>query len=142
AKFKEAIQLLQHADDLLRPKTDRLPEKISVKLQLALAQMGLNDTVQARASLREIYVLDADYRIDSQQFPPKVLALADEARAEQNQIRCELVRTDARKYFETWNGPALVNLVESMKSKCPGLNAVEPDAAELLYKTGIDAYKA
>ena len=97
AKFKEAIQLLQHADDLLRPKTDRQPEKINVKLQLALAEMGLNDTAQARTSLREIYTIDADYRIDPQQFPPKVLALADEAKAEQNQVRCQIVRNDARK---------------------------------------------
>jgi tetratricopeptide (TPR) repeat protein len=142
AKFKEAIQLLQHADDLLRPKTDRQPEKISVKLQLALAEMGLNDTAQARTSLREIYMIDADYRIDPQQFPPKVIALADEAKAEQNQIRCQMVRNDARKYFETWNATDLVNLIQSMKSKCSGLEAIEPDAAELLYKTGVEAYKA
>src|SRR5947207_8817289 len=127
AKFKEAIQLLQHADDLLRPKTDRQPEKINVKLQLALAEMGLNDTAQARTSLREIYMIDADYRIDPQQFPPKVLALADEAKAEQNQVRCQIVRNDARKYFETWNATALVNLIQSMKSKCSGLEAIEPD---------------
>jgi tetratricopeptide (TPR) repeat protein len=142
AKFKEAIQLLQRADELLRPRTDRVPEKINVKLQLALAQMGLNDTVQAKGSLRDIYALDADYRIDPQQFPPKVIALADEARAEQNQVRCEAVKNDARKYFEAWDGTALVNLIESMKSKCSGLEAIEPDAAELLYKTGVEEYKA
>jgi tetratricopeptide (TPR) repeat protein len=142
AKFKEAIQLLQRAQDLLQPKTDRVQEKITVKLQLALAQMGLNDTAQAKTSLREIYTLDADYRIDPQQFPPKVIALADEARAEQNQIRCQAVRDDARKYFEAWNGVALANLIESMKSRCSGLDAIAPDAAELLYKAGVEAYKA
>ena len=142
AKFKDAIQLLQHADDLLRPKTDRLPEKIAVKLQLALAHIGLNETPQAKTSLRELYALDADYRLDKEQFPPKVLALADEAKAEQNDIRCQSVRTEARKNLETSNAMALVNLIQSMKAKCSGIDSMEPDAADLLYKTGVDAYKA
>jgi tetratricopeptide (TPR) repeat protein len=142
AKFKDAIQLLQRADNLLQPKSDRLPEKITVKLQLALAHMGLNETALAKTSLREVYALDANYRMDAQQLPPKVLALADEAKTEQNQIRCQMVRNEAKKYFETWNAMGLVNLIQSMKSTCSGLETIEPDAAELLYKTGIEDYKA
>src|SRR5438874_3366953 len=112
AKFKDAIQLLQHADELLRPAANRMPEKINVKVQLALALIGLNDITQAKASLRDVYAIDADYRMDAEQFPPKVLALADEAKAEQNQIRCQAVRDDARQYFQKWEAVALVNLIQ------------------------------
>ena len=141
AKFKDAIQLLQRADDLLRPRNDRMPEKINVKLQLALAHIGLNETALAKTSLRELYAIDPEHRLDPQQFPPKVLALADEARAEQDQARCQTVRGDARKYLDSGNPTAFVNLTQPMKSKCTGLDAMEPEAAELFYKTGLDAYK-
>jgi tetratricopeptide (TPR) repeat protein len=142
AKFKDAIQLLQRVDDLLRPRTDRTQEKINVKLQLALSLVGLNNIADAKASLREIFVIEPDYRLDEQQFPPKIVMLADEARIEQSQLRCQAVRDEARNYFQKWDAMGLVNLIQSMKPKCNGLEALEPDAAELLYKNGVDAYKA
>lgn len=142
AKFRDAIQLLQHADDLLRANPGRIPEKIHVKLQLALANVGLNDVPQAKSSLRELFALDADYRLDSQQFPPKIIALADEARAEQSQIRCQQARTDARKYLDTGDAASFLTLVQSMKPKCSGLDTMEPDAAELVYKSGLESYKS
>jgi tetratricopeptide (TPR) repeat protein len=142
AKFKDAIDVLRRVDDLLRPQTGRVPEKISVKLQLALANVGLNDILQAKAALRDVYALDADYHMDEQQVPPKVLVLAEEAKAEQSQVRCQAAREEARNYFQKWDAVALVNLIQTMKPKCAGLEAIEPDAAELLYKTGVDSYKA
>ena len=142
AKFRDAIQVLQRADDLLKPQANRASDKIAVKLQLALAHIGLNEVPQGKARLRELFALDAEYRLDAQQFPPKVLALADEARAEQNELRCQAIRTDARKYLETGNGMAFLSLSQAMKGKCTGLAAMEPEAAESLYKNGIEAYKA
>ena len=91
AKFKDAIQLLQHADDMLKARTDRNADKINVKLQLALAHVGLNESALAKVSLREIFAIDSEYRLDAQQFPPKVISLADEAKAEQNEARCQAV---------------------------------------------------
>jgi tetratricopeptide (TPR) repeat protein len=141
AKFKDAIQLLQHADDLLRPRTDRMRDKINVKLQLALAHVGLNEAALAKVSLRELYGLDPQYRLDPQQIPPKVIALAEEAKSEQNEARCQSIRTDARKYMESGNATAALNLTQSMKSSCTGLDAMEPDLADVFYKTGVEAYK-
>jgi tetratricopeptide (TPR) repeat protein len=141
AKFKDAIQLLQRADELLKPRADRSPDKITIKLQLALAHVGLNEMPLAKTSLRELFAIDPEYKLDPQQFPPKVLVLADEAKAEQNEARCQAVRVDARKNLDSGNAMALVNLMQAMKPKCTGLDALEPDAAELFYKTGLDAYK-
>ncbi|HLH32816.1 MAG TPA: hypothetical protein VKY31_16560, partial [Terriglobia bacterium] len=142
AKFKDAIQLLQHADDLLRTNTGRTPDKINVKLQLALAHVGLNEVPQAKASLREVFALDGDYRLDPQQFPPKFLTLADEAKSEQSQVRCQQARTDARKYLDAGNSKEMLSLLQSMKPKCTGLETFEPETAELVYKSGLEAYKA
>jgi len=142
AKFKDAIQLLQHADDMLKVRTDRNADKINVKLQLALAHVGLNESALAKVSLREVYAIDADYRLDAQQFPPKVIALADEAKAEQSEARCQSVRTDSRKALDSGNASAAMNMIQTMKSKCSGLDVMEPELAEMFYKTGVDAYKA
>ncbi len=141
AKFKDAIQVLQRADDILKPRNDRMPDKITVKLQLALAHVGLNETALAKTRLRELFAIDADYKLDPQQFPPKVLALADEARTEQNEARCQSVRADARKLLEGGNAMALYNLTQPMKPKCTGLDAMDPELSNMFYKVGVDQYK-
>jgi tetratricopeptide (TPR) repeat protein len=142
AKFRDAIQLLQHADELLRADGGRVPEKINVKIQLALSYVGLNQVPQAKNSLRDVFVIDADYKLDPQQFPPKIMALADEAKAEQGQVRCQQARADARKYLDTGNAALLLTVFQTMKPKCTGLDAMEPEAAELFFKKGLELFKA
>ncbi len=142
AKFRDVIHVLERADDVLRPKPDRVQDRITVKLQLALAHLGLNEYPQAKASLRELFGLDSEYRLDVDQFPPKFLVLADEARSEQNEIRCQRARSDARTLLEAGNATALLNIIQTMKSRCSALDALEPDTAQLFYKTALDSYKA
>src|SRR5262245_3296566 len=101
ARFSESIPLLSRADELLQTQPERFQEKINVKLQLALAYIGLNDIAKAGSFLRELYTLDPDYSLDAQQFSPKVIGLAAEAKTQQNQIRCEGVQRDARKSVDT-----------------------------------------
>ena len=141
AKFKDAIQLLLHADDLLRANAGRTPEKIRVKLQLALSYVGLNQVPQAKNSLRDVFVLDADYKLDPQQFPPKIITMADEAKVEQGQVRCLQARADARRYMDTGNTALLITVLQTMKPKCTGLDAMGDQAAELLFKNGLEAYR-
>ncbi len=141
AQFTESIQLLSRVDDLLQKQPERLQEKISAKLQLALAHIGLNDSVKAKSFLRELYALDADYALDAQQLSPKVIGLAAQAKAEQDEIRCEAVQVDARKNLSAGNAKAAFDLIGSMKSKCDELTELEPELAELFYKLGSEAYK-
>jgi len=141
AKFTESIRLLSHVDELLRTQPERLQEKISVKLQLALAHIGLNDTPKAKAFLRELYAVDGDYSLDAQQFSPKVIGLAAQAKAEQHEIRCQAAGAVVRKNLDAGNAKGSMDLIGSMKSKCSDLAALEPELAELFYKTGFEAYK-
>jgi tetratricopeptide (TPR) repeat protein len=141
ARFKESIQLLLRVDESLQSKPDRASDRISVKLQLALGYVGMNDNAQAKDLLRAVYALDPDYVLDTQQFPPKVLALAGEAKAEQQQILCQAVREDARRKLDTANAEALLVLLGSMKSRCDGLAVFEAGTADLFYKTGLESYR-
>jgi len=141
ARFNESIQLLSRIDNVLRPQSERVQDKITVKLQLALAHIGLNETADARALFKEVYLLDPDFRLDTQDFSPKILALANEAKAEADENRCRKIQTDAQRLVEAEDGAGLYNLIRSKKAACRDLEMLEPLTADLLYKTGMDFYK-
>ena len=56
-------------------------------------------------------------------------------------IRCQAIGDDARNSLKTGNAAALRKLLVSPDSKCIDMVAIGPEAADLLYKTGMDAYK-
>jgi len=141
AQFAESIKVLLKVDESLRAHPERRDDRINVKLQLALAHIGLNDPLKAKSFLNDLYAIDPDYAMDAQQFPPKVMTLASQAKAEQEEIRCEVARTDARKRLTEGNARASFDLIALMKNKCDGLAVLEPELADLFYKLGADAYK-
>jgi hypothetical protein len=85
AQFKDSIELLTRIDGLLQGKPERVQDRIRTKLQLALSNIGLNDTDQAKAFLRQLYAIDADYAMNAADFS-KVVALANVR--ERNRTSC------------------------------------------------------
>src|SRR5262245_55937041 len=136
AKFTDSVQLLTRVNDVLKTQPDRLPEKTTTKLQLALANVGLNNTAAAKTFLRELYALNPDFNLDAQQFSPKVVTLANDARTEQSRLRCQMAGEDARRNLAAGDSAALLSQLQTMKPKCPELASLEPETAELLYKKG------
>src|SRR5215831_9641906 len=141
ADFAKSVELLLRADELLQQQPGRLKEKTEVKLQLALGYIGLNDTERAKSNLSQLYALDADYRLDRQMFSPKVVRLADEAKSEQDELRCRSLFDEAQRHLGTGNADAVAKLIGSSQSKCPGLASLYPKAADLVFKEGLDGYK-
>jgi tetratricopeptide (TPR) repeat protein len=141
ARFSDSIQLLTKVNDDLQAKPDRLADKINTKLQLALANIGLNDTDKAKVYLVEMFTLDPNTALDAQQFSPKVITLATDAKAEMVRVRCQAIGEDAKNSLKTGNAAAVRRLIGSADSKCVDMAAIGPDAADLLYKTGMEAYK-
>jgi len=142
ARFNDSIQLLTRVSDELQARPDRLSDKVNAKLQLALANIGLNDTEKAKSYLIEMYTLDPNTTLDPQQFSPKVIALAGEAKATMTKVRCQAIGDDARNNLKSGNAAAIRRLIGSPDYKCVDTVAIGPDAAELLYKTGMEAYKS
>jgi len=128
-------------DDALTSEPGRIPEKIETKLRLALANIGLNDTLKAKAYFMGVYALDPDYAIDAQQFSPKVLSVATDARTEQAKLRCSAAQMEGRKFLDKGETPAFLDLFRSLASKCTVLAAMAPEAAEAFYRTGLTSYK-
>jgi hypothetical protein len=141
ARFGESVTLLTKVDDALSTQQGRIPEKVETKLRLALANIGLNDTVKAKSYFMGMYALDPDYSIDAKAFSPKVLSVATDAKAEQARLRCSTAQMDARKYLDGGQTPAFLDLFRTLGSKCTVLAAMGPEAAESFYRTGLAAYK-
>jgi hypothetical protein len=110
-------------------------------MQLALGFMGLNDISKAKANLVELYALDSDHRVDPQVFAPKVVKLAEEAKAEQNEMRCQSLVNDAQKQYAAGNTDNLVKVIGLGGAKCPGVSALSSKAADLVFKEGLEIYK-
>jgi tetratricopeptide (TPR) repeat protein len=141
AKFNEAIQLLSQVNETLRTQPNRVKERVATKFQLALANMGLNNVAAAKSFLMEIYGLDPDFTVDAQQFSPKVVTLANDAKTEFAVARCKLAVDDAKKNLVSGDTAAVLTIIQTMKPKCSDLAALEPDTAELLFKKGLNDYK-
>ena len=141
ADFAKSIELLLRADELLQPQSGHLQEKTEVKLQLALGFIGLNDTAKAKDYLQQLYALDADHRIDPQIFSPKVIQLAEEARAQQNEGRCRRLIDEVQQELGNRNADGVVKLIGSSQGKCEGLAPLNSKAADLFFKEGQEAYK-
>ena len=89
ARFKDSVDLLLPLDATLRQRPERIKQSIGVKLQLALGYIGQNQIAEAKSVFQEVCMLDSSYALDSSQFAPKVLALFDDARAEQKKANCD-----------------------------------------------------
>ena len=141
ADFAKSIELLLRADELISGQAGRLEERTAVKLHLALGYIGLNDSTRGKAYLKELYALDSDHRIDAQAFSPKVIRLAEEAKAEQNELRCRSVFDETERQLGNGKSDPVVKLIASNVAKCPGLAALSAKSGELLFKEGMEAYK-
>jgi thioredoxin-like negative regulator of GroEL len=141
ADFAKSLELLMHADELVRTQPGSLPEKTQVKLQLALGMIGLNDTTRARTYLDELYAIDPEFQIDPQMYSPKVIRLAEEAKANQTELRCRAIIDETQKQLGSGNGDGVVKLIAANQARCSGLATFYPKAADLVFKDGLDAYK-
>jgi len=141
AKYTESVQVLLRVNDLLQSRSDRLQDKVDVKLQLALANIGLNDIDKAKSYLIQMYTLDPNAALDANQYSPKVMTLATEAKTELVRIRCQAIEDDARNNLKDGNAAAIARLVGSPDAKCVNMAAISAEASDLLYKSGLEAYK-
>ena len=141
ARFSDSIALLTRVDDLLKTQPARQQEKIDTKLRLALAHIGLNDTVKAKSYFIEVYALNPGYALDADLFSPKVVAVASDAKAEQFKARCSTAQTEARLHVDSGQIQSFLNLLRSLGPSCAALETLNPEAAESVYKRGAAAYK-
>jgi tetratricopeptide (TPR) repeat protein len=142
AHFADSVALLVRIDQTLTQQSGPLQDRTETKMRLGLGYIGLNDNAQAKASFMGLFALDPDYKLEAAQFPPKVLAVVEDAKAEQMKERCYAAQTEARADIDKGKTAAFQDLLKSIGSKCPVLAAIAPQAAETYYRNGMASYKA
>jgi tetratricopeptide (TPR) repeat protein len=88
-----------------------------------------------------LYAIDPDRRLDPQAFAPKVIELAEEAKAEEGELRCRSVLTQLDERLANSESSDTVSFIESNQKTCPTLSSIRPKVADNLFKEGLDAYK-
>jgi hypothetical protein len=141
ARFRESIELLLPLDSALRAQPERRAEKIDIKLQLALAHIGLSETSSAKSRFAEICALDPDYALDPQRYAPKVISLFEDSKTEQEKAKCQMFCSEADRLLAIGDAEALLKLIDSAASKCVCLESAAMDGAAQFYQQGVDAYK-
>jgi len=141
ARFQETIELLLPLDKTLGGDNKRTQEKINIKLQIALAHVGLGQMTEATKRFGEICALDPDYSLDSKKFAPKVVSAFEEAKEENDKVQCQMFCAEADKLLDAGDVEALLALVQRTRSRCNCIEASALDAAAHFYDLGIDAYR-
>jgi tetratricopeptide (TPR) repeat protein len=141
ARFKDSLDAIAPLDEVLKQEPLRVKDRIRVKLQMALAHVGLNDIAQAKARFAEVCALDPSYSLDREQFAGKVLSLFDEAKAEHSASRCTVVCEEVDRLLTQEDAEAILRLMDSDDAACPCLKAATLDAAELFFQKGLAADK-
>jgi tetratricopeptide (TPR) repeat protein len=141
ASFQETIELLLPLDRALRSEDKRTKEKIDIKLQIALAHVGLGQMPEATRRFGEICALDPDYSLDPKKFAPKVVSAFEEAKEENEKVQCRMLCAEADKLLDAGNAEALLALVNQTRSRCNCIEASALDAAEHFYDLGVEAYR-
>jgi tetratricopeptide (TPR) repeat protein len=141
ARFREAVDLLLPIDAALGTQPEGLQDKIKVKLQLALAHIGLSETSAAGDRFGEIVDLDPSYSLDPRRYSDKVVSLFDEVKEEHNRGRCRTICVEGDRLLDTADAQSLLERVRSSAADCVCLEATALDAAEHFFQQGLEAYK-
>jgi tetratricopeptide (TPR) repeat protein len=140
AKFRDCIALLLPLDNALQTQSNRVKERVSIKVEMGLSDVGLNQTAEAKALFGDVYDLDPTYVMDPQLFAPKVIALFQEAKAEHSQQQCQTFCEKARKDLASGNFDSIVSPPPNHPT-CGCMTPISTEAAELVYRQALDAYR-
>jgi Tfp pilus assembly protein PilF len=141
ARFAESLAMVAPIDVALKQEPARIKERVRIKIQMALAYVGLNETDNAKAQFQEVCGLDPSFELDRDLFASKVLSLFDEAKADQTATRCQTVCGEVNRLLDVGENEAIFQLLSSEDSGCPCVQAAALDAAEHAYQKGLDSYR-
>jgi tetratricopeptide (TPR) repeat protein len=79
-KFQESLILLTELDKTIGNDAQKTNVLLIIKLYMGLAHAGLDQMDQAKSRFVEVCKLDAKYTLNPQDYPPKIIALYNEAK--------------------------------------------------------------
>jgi tetratricopeptide (TPR) repeat protein len=138
ARFKDAIDMLLPLDTALQGNSERIKDRVAIKLQIALAQIGLNQTSEAKVRFTEVYQLDPQFALDPQQYAPKVLTLAQESKALYSENRCRLICEQTDRDLKNGKADALFK-ASGTPAACSCMLSLASKAVDIIYSEALEA---
>lgn len=126
AKFNDAIALLTPFDESLKADAGRIKERTSVKLQLALGYLALNELDKAKSNFVEMCTLDSECSMNADQYPPKVRTLFEEAKSQARKAAAEQAYQAG---MEAYKKDELADAVRKFR-QAQRLNPDDPNATQ------------
>ena len=143
ANFRESLELLIPFDKSIQSRRDDLPQKIRLKLQLALDYLALGDAKSAKDHFAEMCTLNPKCSIDVEKYPPKVLNLFEEAKAAQKDNRCRMICDSLNSHLAKGDAEATaqqLSTVTDEERRCGCVVGLLRTAAEQFFHDGSEAY--
>jgi tetratricopeptide (TPR) repeat protein len=143
AKFKQSVDLLTTLEKSIQSRPDDLPQKVRIKLQLALGYFALDDVKSARSYFAEMCALDPKCSIDVEKYPPKVVSLFDEVKAAQTDNRCRTICDSISSRLATGQIEAATQQLSTATDedrRCGCVVELFRTAAEQSFRDGNDAF--
>jgi tetratricopeptide (TPR) repeat protein len=141
AKFKESVDLLTALEKSIQSRPADLPQKVRLKLQLALGYFALDDVKGARSRFAEMCALDPKCSIDLEKYPPKVVSLFDEVKGGQKDNRCRTVCDSINSQLATGKIEAAVQQLSTDEDRrCECVVEALRTAAEQSFRDGNEAF--
>jgi tetratricopeptide (TPR) repeat protein len=144
AKFKESVDLLTALDKSIQSRPDDVPQKVRLKLQLALGYFALDDVKSARSYFAEMCALDPKCSIDDEKYPPKVVSLFDEVKAAQNDNRCHMICDSIGSHLASGKIEEAAHQFSTATDedrRCGCIAELLRTAAERSFRDGTEAFK-
>jgi tetratricopeptide (TPR) repeat protein len=145
AKFKESVDLLTALDkSIQQSRPADLPQKVRLKLQLALGYFALDDVKSARSHFAEMCALDPKCSIDVEKYPPKVVSLFDEVKAAQKDNRCRMICDSISSNLAAGKIEAAARQISTAMDEdrpCGCVTELFRTAAEQSFRDGSEAFK-
>jgi tetratricopeptide (TPR) repeat protein len=143
AKFKESVDLLTALDKSIQSRPDDLPQKVRLKLQLALDYFALDDVKSARSHFAEMCALDRKCSIDVEKYPPKVVSLFNEVKAAHTDKRCHMICDSISSYVATGKIESAAEQLSTATDedrRCGCVVELLRTAAEQSFRDGTEAF--
>jgi tetratricopeptide (TPR) repeat protein len=140
ARFADSISVLQPLDAALEQHPERVQDRIVIKLDLALAHIGLNESQAAKALFADILALDPMFSLDAERFAPKIIQLFDEAKAESSKTSCVRICDEVDRQRRTGNLDGAVKQLQAA-GPCGCYPELALDVAETAYRQALEAYR-
>src|SRR5262249_31010489 len=96
---------------------------------------------RAKSYFLELFKLDFDHRLDTQNLAFKVIALAEEARKEQLAAKCCSIFDEAQNQLQFGNSDTVVKLIGFNNGRCLALTLLSAKTAELIFKDGLESFR-